>query len=108
MEYYEKKKTDYIDIIASRTGLDPERALKSLNDKEFESFWKAIEFVEGWTEGEADFIPRGIISGAHKKRGIITEYLVCINKESVWLPKQDAIKWTMEGKLLATVVHMHT
>jgi hypothetical protein len=30
------------------------------------------------------------------QRGVITEYLVCINKESVWLSKQDAIKWTME------------
>lgn len=106
MEYYEPKKKDYIGIIVARTGLDPERTIKSLNDKEFESFWKAIEFVEDWTEGEEDFIPRGIISGVHKKRGVITEYLICINKESIWLPKQDAIKWTMEGRLHAILVHM--
>jgi hypothetical protein len=106
MEYYEKKKKDYIDIIVARTGLNPERTIKSLNDKEFESFWKAIEFVEDWTEGESDFIPKWIISGVHKKRGVITEYLVCINKESTWLPKQEAIKWTMESKLHATLVHM--
>lgn len=106
MKYYEPKKKDYIGIIVARTGLDPERTIKSLNDKEFESFWKAIEFVEDWTEGEEDFIPRGIILGVHKKRKVITEYLVCINKKSTWLSKQDAIKWTMEGKLHAILVHM--
>lgn len=59
--YYEPKNKDYIDIIVSRTKLDPERTIKSLNDKEFDSFWRAIEFVEDWIEGEEDFIPRGII-----------------------------------------------
>lgn len=108
MEYYEKKKKDYIDIIVARTGLDPERTIKSLNDKEFESFWRAIEFVEKWEEGEEDFIPKGIISGVHKKRGVITEYLVFIDKKSFWLPKHEAIKWTMEGKLHATLVHMES
>jgi hypothetical protein len=106
MEYYEPKKKDYINIIVARTGLDPERTIKSLNDKEFENFWKGIKFVEDWTEGEEDFIPKGIISGVHKKRRVITEYLVCINKESIWLPKLEAIKWTIGGKLHAILVHM--
>ena len=62
--------------------------------------------MEKWIVGEEDFIPKWIISGVHKKRGVITEYLVCINKESKWLSKQEAIKWTMEGKLHAALVHM--
>jgi hypothetical protein len=65
-----------------------------------------IEFVEGWVEGEENLIPKGIISGVHKKRGVIIECLVCINKETVWIPKQDAIQWTIEGKLHAIIVHM--
>lgn len=103
---YDRRNPKYIDTIVQITNLDPERTIKSLNAREFESFWKAIEFVEKWTVGEEDFIPKWIISGVHKKRGVITEYLVCINKESKWLSKQEAIAWTMEGKLHATLVHM--
>jgi hypothetical protein len=69
--------------IAKMSNLDPNRKISSLSDEEFERYWKAIEKNERWEVGEEDFIPRGIISGVHKKRGVITEYLVCINKESV-------------------------
>lgn len=92
--------------IAKMSKLDPNRKISSLSDEEFERYWKAIEKNECWEEGKEDFIPKGIISGVHKKRGVITEYLVCLNKESSWLPKQEAIKWTMEGKLHAILVHM--
>ena len=88
------------------SNLDLNRKISSLSDEEFERYWKTIEKNERWEVGEEDFIPKWIISGVHKKRGAITEYLVCINKESVWLPKQEAIKWTMEGKLHAILVHM--
>ena len=86
--------------------MTPNRKISSLTDEEFERYWKAIEKNERWEVGEEDFIPRGIISGVHKKRGVITEYLICVNRESIWLPKQEAIKWTMEGKLHAVLVHM--
>ena len=79
------------------SNLDPNRKINSLSDEEFERYWKAIEKNECWEVGEEDFIPKWMISGVHKKRGVITEYLVCINKESIWLSKQEAIKWTMEG-----------
>lgn len=62
------------------------------SDEEFERDWKAIEKNERWEVGEEDFIPKWIISGVHKKRGVITEYLVSMDKESIWLPKQEAIK----------------
>ena len=106
MLYYEPKKKDYIDIIADKTGLDPERPIKSLNDKEFESFWRAIEFVEDWTEGEEDFIEKWIISGVHKKRGIIFEYFVQKSQRSLWLKKEEAISLGHEGKLHAIIVHL--
>jgi len=106
MEYYEPKKKDYIDIIVHRTGLNPERTIKSLNDKEFDDFWKAIEFVESWEEGRADFIDKKYISGVHKKRGIIFEYFVQNLQGGVWLKKEEAISLAQEGKLHAIVVHL--
>jgi hypothetical protein len=105
LEKYEPNKKDYADIVARKTGLDPDRTIKSLTDAEFESFWKAIEFVERWTEGKEDFIEKRYISGVRKKRGVIVEYLVCSDKESVWMSKQDAIKLTIEGRLHAILVH---
>ncbi len=92
--------------IAKMSNLDPNRKISSLSDEEFERYWKAIEKNERWEVGEEDFIPKWIISGVHKKRGVITEYLVCTDKESIWLPKHEAIKWTMESKLHAVLVHM--
>jgi len=103
---YVEEDPDHGPKIAKMSNLDPNRKISSLSDEEFERYWKAIEKNERWEVGEEDFIPKWIISGVHKKRGVITEYLVCINKESIWLPKQEAIKWTMEGKLHAILVHM--
>lgn len=95
-----------IDMLLSISKLDPNKLIKHLSIEEFERLHTAIERIEGWKEGHEDFIPKWIISGVHKKRGVITEYLVCINQESIWLPKQEAIKWTLEGKLHAILVHM--
>ena len=41
-----------------------------------------------------------------KEIHLLSKYLVCMDKGSIWLPKQEAIKWTMEGKLHAVLVHM--
>lgn len=88
------------------SNLDPNRKISTLSDEEFERYWKAIEKNETWKIGQEDPIEKWLISGVHKKRGVITEYLVRANKESIWLSKQDAIKLTVEGKLYATVVHL--
>lgn len=106
MKYYESKKKDYIDIIVAKTGLNPERTIKSLNAKEFKSFWEAIEFVEEWGEGEEELIPKWIISGVHKKRGVIFEYFVQKTRESVWVKKEEAISLANEGRIHAVVVHI--
>ena len=103
---YVKEDPGHGQKIAKMSNLDPNRKINSLSDEEFERYWKAIEKNEHWEIGEEVIIPKWIISGVHKKRGVISEYLVCINKESVWLPKQEAIIWAMEGKLHATLVHM--
>lgn len=103
---YVQEDPDHGPKIAKMSNLDPNRKISSLSDEEFERYWKAIEKNERWEVGEEDFIPKWIISGVHKKRGVITEYLVCLNKKSIWLPKQEAIKWTIEGSLHATLVHM--
>ena len=103
---YDSTNPKYIDEIVKITGFDPERTIKSLSSKEFEMFWKAIEQVEGWKEGREDFIEKWYISAVHKKRGIITEYLIKKNKDSEWTPKKDALKLAEEGRLHATVVHL--
>lgn len=104
--YYEPKKKDYIDIIVARTGLDPERTIKSLTDSEFGSFWNAIEFVEKWIEGEEDFIEKWIIAGVHKQRGTIFEYCVRNHKENVWVKKEETVTLATEGRLHAVIVHL--
>ena len=105
---YDKKNPKYIDAIVKITKLDPERTINSLDDLEFERFWKAIELIEKWSIGTEDFIEKWIISGVHKKRGAITEYLIQTNHEPIWFSKQDALKLAFEGKLHATIVHFKT
>lgn len=92
--------------IAKISNLDPNRKINSLSNEEFERYSKAIEKNEHWEVGEEDYIPKLIISGVHKKRGVITEYLICLDKDIIWLSKQEAIKWTIEGKLHAILVHL--
>ncbi len=106
MKRYEEKKKDYIDIIVSKTGFDPERTVKSLNKKEFKMFWQAIEETEDWKVGRENFIPKWYITGVHKKRGVIYEYLVQKEKKAVWVLKVDAVKMGEEGRLHAVVVHL--
>ena len=106
LQHYEPKKKNYIDIVAKKTGLNPERTINSLDKNEFESFWKAIEFVEEWTEGEKEFFEKWIISGVHKKRGVVFEYLVRKPREDFWLHKENAISLANEGKLRAVIVHL--
>lgn len=105
---YDRTNPKYIDEVVTITGLEPERTIKSLSNKEFESFWKAIEKIEGWEVGREDFIEKWYISAVHKKRGVITEYLVKKNGGSVWISKEEALKLTMEGRLHAIIVHLKT
>lgn len=106
LKKYEPGKKNYVDIVVKRTGLSSNRSIQSLNDGEFESFWKAIEFVEGWKAGKEDFIERWIISGVHKKRGVIFEYCIHKTKECSWVQKAEAIALASEGRLHATIVHL--
>lgn len=92
--------------IAKMSNLDPNRKISSLSDEEFDRYWKAIEKNERWDIGVEDYIPKWIISGVHKKKGVIAEYFVCMDDESKWLPKLEALKWAIEGKLHATLVNM--
>jgi hypothetical protein len=106
MKRYDSTNPSYIDEIVKITKFDPERTIKSLSDKEFEMFWRAIEKVEKWEVGEEDFIEKWIISGVHKKHNVITEYLINSGNGSSWFAKQDAIKMAIEGRLHAIVVHL--
>lgn len=103
---YDGTNPKYIDEVVAITGFDPERTIKSLSDKEFEKFWKAIEKIEKWEVGREDFIEKWDISAVHKKRGIITEYLVKKNSGPVWVSKEEALKLALEAKLHAVIVHL--
>lgn len=105
LKRYEPGKKDYIKIVTQRTGLDSERTISSLSDQEFELFYQAIEFVENWEVGNEDFIERWHISGVHKKKGIIFEYLIDKKGVSEWISKENAIHLAEEKRLHATVVH---
>lgn len=103
---YVQSDPDHIRKIVKMTKLDPNRTIKSLSDKEFEIYWKAIEENEGWEVGREDFIVKWYITGVHKKRGVITEYLVEKNDGPIWISKEQALKLALEGRLRATLVHM--
>ena len=105
---YDGPNPKYIDAIVKITKLDPERTINSLDDLEFERFWKAIELIEKWAVGTEDFIEKWIISGVHKKRGVITEYLIQTSHGPTWFSKQDALELAFEGRLHATIVHLKT
>ena len=80
--------------------------IKDLTIKEFDQLREAIERIEGWKVGQEDFIDKWYISGVHKKRGVIIEYLVDKKGKSSWLAKEEALKLALEGKLHATIVHL--
>ena len=92
--------------IAKMSNLDPNRKINSFSNEEFEKYWKAIEKNERWEVGDEDFIEKWIISGVHKKRGVIFEYLVQKPKGSIWLKKEEATSLANEERLHAIVVHL--
>lgn len=100
---YDPTNPNYINIILSKTGFDSERKIKSLNAKEFEQFWKAIEETENWKAGREDFILRWHITGIHMKRGTIQEYRIRQNEKDIWLSKQDAIALAQEKKFMLSL-----
>lgn len=106
MQRYDETNPKYIDEIVKITKLDPERTVKSLNRQEFEVFWKAIEFVKKWRVGSEDFIEKWIISGVHKKCGVISEYLVKKPEKWAWITKEQALGLAKEGRLHVVVVHL--
>lgn len=69
--------------IAKMSNLDANRKISSLSNEEFERYWKAIEKNESWEVGEEDFIKKEYISGVHKKRGVIVEYLIQRGDKSI-------------------------
>jgi hypothetical protein len=106
MKRFDKRNPRYIDSIVTITHLDPERTIKSLSKNEFEKFWKAIEQIEEWTVGNEEPFEVWSISGVHKKRGVITEYLLRSGNDLHWVNKQEAIKLANDGRLSVVIVHL--
>ena len=101
---YVKEDSQHIHKIVKISKLDPNRTIRSLSEQEFEKYWKAIEKNENWKVGREDFIERWYISGVHKKKGTIAEYLIDKSNQQVWISKKEALKLAFENKLHATIV----
>jgi len=106
MKKYDIRNPTYIDSIVKITKLDPERTIQSLDANEFEMFWKAIEQVENWEVGKEEFIEKSQISGVHKKKGVIVEYLIVKSGKEIWISKVQALQYALEGRLHAVLVHL--
>lgn len=105
-KYDEENKAEHRRMLQSISKLDLTKKIKDLTPEEFEKLRVAMERIEGWEIGREDFIEKCYISGVHKKRGIIQEYLVKEGSKESWISKEDAIKRTLEGHLHATIVHL--
>lgn len=102
---YTPDNPQHIESIVLETGLSPDRTIRSLNKKEFEAYWKAIEKIEKWIEGESEPIPAYYVTGIHMKRGVIQEYCILKSGTPTWISKQEAISLVQEYRLHATLVH---
>ncbi len=106
-EKYDKGNAqEYRRMLFSICKVDPHKIIKNLTEQEFDNLRISIERIEGWKVGQEDFIKKWYISGVHKKRGTITEYLIDKDGKNTWLAKEEALKLAEEGRLLATVVHL--
>jgi hypothetical protein len=106
-EKYDKDNSqEYRRMLLSISKLDPNKRIKDLIAKEFDRLREAIERIEGWEVGQEDFIEKWYISGVHKKRGIIIEYLVNKGGKDSWAVKGEALNLALAGKLHATIVHL--
>jgi hypothetical protein len=103
---YAPKDPNHISNVISKTKLDPERTIRSLSDEEFRVYWTALEEIEKWIPGLEEFFERWYITGVHKKRKVIFEYLVHRSDRPIWISKAEAITLTEENRLHAIVVHL--
>ena len=106
-EKYDKDNAqEYRRMLLSISKLDPNKRIKDLNGKEFDQLRSAIERIEGWEVGREDFIEKWHISGVHKKRGVIVEYLIDKGNKASWVTKEEALNLAIAGRLHATIVHL--
>ncbi len=105
-EKYDKDNAkSYREMILSISKLDPNKKIKDLTLIEFNRLREAIERIEGWIVGKEDFIEKWYISGTHKKRGVIQEYLIQKEEGETWVAKEEAISLAGQGRLHAVIVH---
>lgn len=103
---YVDEDPDHINKIVALSKLNPERTIKSLDMKEFETYWKAIEQNEGWIVGRETFVDKWYITGVHMKRGVIYEFRIQKNGSDIWLSKSEAISMAASHQLHAIIIHM--
>ena len=101
-----KEDPDHYKKITRLSGLDANRTINSLNNQEFERYWRAIETNEGWIVGREDVIDKWYITGVRLKHGVIKEFCIRQQGQDIWVSKQEAIFLANNHHLHAVVVHM--
>ena len=105
-EKYDKDNAkSYLEMLLSISKLDQNKRVKDLTSTEFNRLREAIERIEGWTIGREDFIEKWYITGTHKKRGVIQEYLIRKSEGEAWVAKENAVHLAGQGRLHAVIVH---
>ncbi len=92
----------YRKLIREKTGLNINKKIKDLSEKEFNRLVSAIQQIEGNKTGtEEEFYVKSIIDIETDKRNTITAYLV----EGVgWKSKPEVINLIEEGRVDAVIV----
>ena len=87
-KYDEENKEEHRRMLQSISKLDLTKKIKDLTPEEFEKLRITMERIEGWEIGRDDFIEKCYISGVHKKRGVIQEYLIKEGSKENWISKE--------------------
>ena len=105
-KYDEENKIEHLRMLKSISKLDLTKKIKDLTPEEFEKLRITLERIEGWGVGREEFIEKWYITGVHKKRGVIHEYLVKQGSKENWISKEQALKFAVDGRLHATIIHL--
>lgn len=99
-----EKSESYCKCILSRSRLETERKLDSLDDEEFDKLLQAMQACEGWEVGKETYFPITKITEACRGRDRTIQYFQIDGAE--WVSKETAVQMAENANLYAVVVHM--
>jgi len=102
-----KEAIAYREFLRKATKLDMSRAIRSLNENEFNTLIKKMENYEGWhpwPEGE-EYTPIQKIGGVKMSHHKVISYRLLTALEKRWITREEAINLAENRLLRAVVVH---